>query len=219
MNDVKEAVLSYKDTISNVNTEYVMNHVPESDSKKFADLFKNLERINRLVLETYFPKINLGGNKEASKIEGLMSLISPILKDYADSFTDTPITSCSVNNISGEQADVTISLEEDFESLKEDCDQVENLYETIIELVHGIPDKEKEWVDLFLKDINKNSTGDLLDVIKDATLVNILDRLLKGEFIKIPSSVFFEIEDLVSKKFKNYLLSYDNGFCKLSVIK
>lgn len=46
----------------------------------------------------------------------------------------------------------------------------------------------------------------------------MVTRLADGELVPIPLNVYPEVENEIAKNFKNYMISYENGLCRLSVL-
>ena len=227
---LKNVTLSYKDTVSNVNVSTLLRNVIAKDYAKCIKKICELEKHTKEVFQEICPQLNLNTYYDICTVKGVDG--DELIKkpyDLDSAFEETkegPSSYTLEDKILKkleEGARVVID-DSDINNLPEGAtrEDVEedtiSLFDFLLETLKALPEKEHAWIEGFLEDKSKYKAGNFVDAIKDTLIYDMVSRLKDGELVPIPYKVYPEVEEEIAKQFKNYMISYENGLCRLSIL-
>lgn len=227
---LKDAILSYKDVVSNVHLSTFLSNIDETSYAKCIKKIYDLEEYTKNVFNEMCPKLSLSTyfdmyTLKSVDADGLIK--EPYDLDKAFEETKSGPSSFTLEDKMmkklEEGARVVID-DSDIANLPEGAtrEDVEedtiSLFDFLLETLKALPEEEHAWIEGFLEDKSKYKAGNFVDAIKDTLIYDIVSRLKDGELVPIPYKVYPEIEEEVAKQFKNYMISYENGLCRLSIL-
>lgn len=232
-NGVKTTLLNYKDAISNVNINFVLNHLEEGDYRNFVEGLQRLENSTKAFFALFCPELDLGElYKPSTKVTctcytGDEDSKEPYNLDDAFDETESGPSKYDLKRCILEELESTPSIvigDIDINSIPEGATREDieedtiSLFDFLLETLKALPEKEHAWIEGFLEDKSKYKAGNFVDAIKDTLIYDMVSRLKDGELVPIPYKVYPEIEEEIAKQFKNYMISYENGLCRLSIL-
>lgn len=210
---LKNTVLSYKDAVSNVNINTLIHCVDDNTYAKCIKKISELEKKTKELFKEICPELNLSSDYKNCSITGVTG--EELMKNpysLEDCFNETPSTPSVIIGDKDIDKLPKGATREEFDNL------VISLHDFLTDTLSALPEKEKPWIESFLEDRSKYKAGNFVDAIKDTLIYDMVTRLADGELVPIPLNVYPEVENEIAKNFKNYMISYENGLCRLSVL-
>lgn len=227
---LKNTILSYKDTVSNVNISTMLRYVDDETYAKCIKKICELEKQTKEIFKEICPALNLNSSYESCTVTGVQGedlIKEPYSLDDAFAETKSGPSNYDLKKCFLEQLESTPSIViGDINSnnlpegaTREDIEEdTISLFDFLLETLKALPEKEHAWIEGFLEDKSKYKAGNFVDAIKDTLIYDMVSRLKDGELVPIPYKVYPEVEEEVAKQFKNYMISYENGLCRLSIL-
>lgn len=225
---LKEATLSYKDIVSNVNISTLLSTVNEElyakSVKKIWDLIEHTKKVfyeicPQLNIDTYSDKYTI------KSVDGDGLVKEPYDLDLAYEETEYGPSSYTLEDKILKKLEASVVIgDTDIDNLPEGAtkeateEETISLFEFLTDTLKTLPEQEKPWIESFLEDRSKYKAGNFVDAIKDTLIYDIITRLRDGEVVPIPYKIFPEVEAEIVKRYKKYMIFYENGLCQLSVL-
>lgn len=226
---LKNTTLSYKDTVSNVNITTLLRDTDDNTYAKCIKKIAKLEKYTKEVFKEICPSLILNSDYETCTVTGVTGeelIKNPYDLDasFEESATESnydlkkSVIDEVISNPSVVIGDIDIDNLPEGATKEDTEEETISLFEFLTDTLKALPEQEKPWIESFLEDRSKYKAGNFVDAIKDTLIYDIITRLRDGEVVPIPYKIFPEVEAEIVKRYKKYMIFYENGLCQLSVL-